>query len=519
MSEGELLAGRFRLTGRIAGGGMGEVWRAEDTRLGRTVAIKLLKPSLAADTEFRARFESEARLVASLNTPHVATLHDYGEDGDGTIPRYYLVMEFVDAGSLHELLAAEGTLSPARTMHLIAAAADGLHTAHLAGIIHRDVKPANILVTGERTVKLIDFGIARAVGGPALTDEGMVIGTMLYSSPEHLADEDPAPPADVYSLGVVAYECLAGAPPFVSHQRSTVRNGHLHRPPPPFTGPIDAAVSDVVMRALRKAPVERWATMADFARACRDAAVVAEEAERFRGEVTDLGIVDGEGEASDVDDTEARPDEKPDSGTPEPVQAESPEPPADDTARPEPAVSDGRRRRFAVALVAVLLLVIGGLTALNLLPGNGSPGNGGFGAPGTSEGPSSGSPSSVTSPHVSDDASDGRPESEKPNGGSETGDGSDDGGDTGGGDPGGENPGGEPGQVKVPNVVGMHYISAKSFLWDEGFTNAKGTRHKIVDEDTKCEVYTQSPDAGTWVDKGTVVSYDYYSDPGKCPLP
>ncbi|HEY1179560.1 MAG TPA: serine/threonine-protein kinase, partial [Phytomonospora sp.] len=271
MPVGDLVGGRYRLESRIADGGMGAVWRGTDTRLGRDVAVKLLHPALSSDASFRARFASEARLVAALNTRSIATIHDYGEDEDDDGVRAYLVMEFVEGRSLADILRRDGALDVAEAMRIVAEAAEGLHAAHRSEIVHRDVKPANILITADGAVKLIDFGIARSLGDAGLTETGMVIGTVTYTAPEQLADEDPAPAADVYSLGIVAYECLTGTTPFASGKVPAIIHGHLNQPPPPLPENIPQAVSDAVMTALRKDPDDRWRSAERFARACREA--------------------------------------------------------------------------------------------------------------------------------------------------------------------------------------------------------------------------------------------------------
>ncbi|HZE40255.1 MAG TPA: serine/threonine-protein kinase [Stackebrandtia sp.] len=272
MRAQELVAGRYRLEDRIAGGGMGEVWRGFDTRLNRDVAIKLLHANLSGNATFRARFQNEAQAVAKLQAPGIVGLYDYGEENapEGVVS--YLVMELVRGKSLADIIAERGRLGPADTLRIIATAASGLHAAHRAGIIHRDVKPANMLVDGEGNVKLVDFGIARAKGDAGMTETGMVMGTVAYTSPEQLCGHELTPASDVYSLGVVAYECLSGRPPFSAENPGTAINGHLNQTPPPLPQDVPQPVVDVVFKALAKNPENRWATAQDFARACRDVA-------------------------------------------------------------------------------------------------------------------------------------------------------------------------------------------------------------------------------------------------------
>jgi serine/threonine-protein kinase len=251
-----LLGDRYRLTGRIAGGGMGEVWRAVDELLGREVAVKLLRQHVAADPEFRQRFRTEARITASLVDPHVAQVFDYGEQPDGA----YLVMELVPGEPLSEILARHGTLSPETTLDLISQVARGLAAAHRAGIIHRDIKPGNLLVNEAGQVKITDFGIARATQAAPVTRTGTVLGTAQYVSPEQAMGERLTPSTDIYSLGVVAYECLVGHPPFVADTQVAIALMHLNEPPPPLLGHVPPQVRDLVMAMLAKAPERRPAS-------------------------------------------------------------------------------------------------------------------------------------------------------------------------------------------------------------------------------------------------------------------
>src|SRR5882757_4487343 len=195
LSSGQLLAERYKLTNRIAVGGMGEVWQASDTRLDRTVAVKVLKAELSGDPEFLHRFRTEARMTASLNHPGIAAVHDYGEtiepgtqpeegDAPGAHHVAYLVMEFVEGDPLAGILAREGRISPERTLDILEQAGRGLQAAHENGLVHRDVKPGNILVTPTGQVKITDFGIAKAADAAPVTRNGMVMGTAHYIAPE-----------------------------------------------------------------------------------------------------------------------------------------------------------------------------------------------------------------------------------------------------------------------------------------------------------------------------------------------
>ena len=217
---------------------MGEVWRGTDTALDRPIAVKLLKHEYADDATFRSRFETEARHAAVLHHPGVAAVYDFGEsqasgvaDGSG-IPRPFLVMELVDGQPLSALLRAGEPLDPDAVRDLLAQAGDAIGAAHRAGIVHRDIKPANLLVTPDRQIKITDFGIARAAEGLGLTGTGQVMGTPQYLSPEQARGEAATPASDVYSLGVVAFECLAGRRPFEAESPVATALAHIQQPGP-----------------------------------------------------------------------------------------------------------------------------------------------------------------------------------------------------------------------------------------------------------------------------------------------
>ena len=271
-------AHRYQLVSRIATGGMGEVWRATDTVLGRQVAVKLLKTEYADDPSFRSRFGTEARHAASLHHPNVAAVYDFGEaasaDGSG-VHRPYLVMELVDGQPLSALLRPGQPLDADATRALLAQAADAIGAAHAAGIVHRDVKPANLLVTPSRQVKITDFGIARAAEGLGLTETGQVMGTPQYLSPEQAQGQTATPASDVYSLGVVAFECLAGRRPFVADTAVATALAHLREPVPDLPADVPADLAAVVRRSLAKAPEDRFPDAAAFAAALRDPATAA----------------------------------------------------------------------------------------------------------------------------------------------------------------------------------------------------------------------------------------------------
>ncbi|MEU6133434.1 serine/threonine protein kinase [Nocardioides sp. NPDC047086] len=249
----------------IGTGGMGEVWRATDTTLNREVAIKLLKPEHAEDPIGRSRFESEAKHAAALHHPNVVAVYDVGEMPTASgLMRPFLVMELVDHKPLSELLRDGRPLAPEVVRDLLGQAGDALAAAHRAGIVHRDVKPANLLVTPQRKVKVTDFGIARAQASTGITGTGQVMGTPQYLSPEQARGEKATPASDVYSLGVVAFECLAGYRPFQKETPVATAIAHLHDPVPPLPDHVPADLAAIVMRSLQKDPTLRYADAAAF---------------------------------------------------------------------------------------------------------------------------------------------------------------------------------------------------------------------------------------------------------------
>ncbi|THV42782.1 serine/threonine-protein kinase [Glycomyces buryatensis] len=263
------IAQRYRLDECIGEGGMGEVWRAFDTVLKREVAVKLFRAGgFESEDRARARFQREAQAIAALRHPGIAVLYDYGEDYGPEGYRPYLVMELIEGRPLSRVIA-DGPLPTDRAMRICAEVADALAFAHRAGIVHRDVKPANIIVDPEDHPRLLDFGIAHVKDDATLTGADVHLGTLSYASPEQIDGLGAGPSSDIYSLGVVAYECLTGRPPFTGSSISPIINGHLHKPPPPLPKSTPKLAVRAVMGALEKDPPQRWASADELAAACR----------------------------------------------------------------------------------------------------------------------------------------------------------------------------------------------------------------------------------------------------------
>ena len=267
LAAGQHIADRYQLDRRIAVGGMGEVWEASDTRLGRSVAVKVLRPELTDDPEFLHRFRIEARTVASLDHAGIAGVHDYGEDeGVGGRRTAWLVMELVRGEPLSTLIA-RGPLPTEETLRIVEEAAWALQAAHERGFVHRDVKPGNILVRTDGMVKLTDFGIAKAADAVPVTRSGMVMGTAHYIAPEQASGGEAGPAGDVYSLGIVGYECLAGHRPFRAESAVAVAMMQVRDQPPPLPDSVPAHARELIEAALVKDPTKRYSTGGEFAAA------------------------------------------------------------------------------------------------------------------------------------------------------------------------------------------------------------------------------------------------------------
>ncbi|MCU7729432.1 serine/threonine protein kinase [Actinoplanes sp. KI2] len=266
---GDLLGGRYRLDDQIAVGGMGEVWRATDTVLRRAIAVKTLREDRATDPQFRIRFQHEARAMAALHHPGIADVYDFGEQpSDET----YLVMADIEGQPLNERIAERGRLTVSDAMSIVAQVARALQAAHEAGIVHRDVKPGNIIVQPDGRAVLVDFGVARSARSASLTGADEVIGTAHYLAPEQLRKQPVGPATDMYALGAVAYHCLAGHPPFLGDNPIGVAAQHVSQQPPPLPPDVPPPVRNLVATALAKDPAARFPSAAAMARAAERAA-------------------------------------------------------------------------------------------------------------------------------------------------------------------------------------------------------------------------------------------------------
>ncbi|GAB2566799.1 serine/threonine-protein kinase [Nocardia heshunensis] len=270
MGDGYL--GRYRLDELLGSGGSSEVWRAHDTVADRTVALKVLAPVLTTDPEYRRRFEREARAAALLHGPHIMAVHAHGElEG-----RLFIDSEFVDGLDVEAMLEWEGPMAPAAAVDLITQIAGALDEAHTAGLIHRDVKPQNIIVAPDDVAYLIDFGTAQQDGQSAITQAGMLVGTPAYMAPERF-EGTATPRSDIYALACVLFECLTGQRPFAMRNPAQLMRAHLERTPPAassLVATVPAALDRVIARGLAKDPAERHSSAGEFAADARAALTI-----------------------------------------------------------------------------------------------------------------------------------------------------------------------------------------------------------------------------------------------------
>ena len=264
-TSGLTFGGRYQLSSRVAIGGMGEVWQATDLVIGRTVAIKILKDEYLGDPGFLERFRAEARHAALVNHEGIANVFDYGEE-EGSA---YLVMELVPGEALSAIIERERVLSTDRVLDIVAQTANALQAAHAAGLVHRDIKPGNLLITPDGRVKITDFGIARIADQVPLTATGQVMGTVQYLSPEQASGHSASPSTDIYSLGIVAYEALAGRRPFTGESQVAIAMAQINETPPELPATIAEPVRNLVYASIAKKPADRPATAQHLARAAQ----------------------------------------------------------------------------------------------------------------------------------------------------------------------------------------------------------------------------------------------------------
>ena len=291
-TTGQVFGSRYELVSRIAIGGMGEVWKATDSVIGRTVAIKILKDEYMGDPGFRERFRAESRHAALVNHEGIANVFDYGEE-DGSA---YLVMELVPGEALSSVLDREKILPATKVLHIVAQTAAALHAAHQAGLVHRDIKPGNLLITPDGAVKITDFGIARLADQVPLTATGQVMGTVQYLAPEQASGKPASPATDVYSLGIVAYEALAGKRPFRGESQVAIAMAQIKEAPPALPTSIPEAVRKLVLSCMAKKPGDRPASAADLSQAALALA---------RGDdKTGLALIPSVADSNDTDSTD-----------------------------------------------------------------------------------------------------------------------------------------------------------------------------------------------------------------------
>ncbi|MET0452401.1 MAG: protein kinase [Mycobacterium sp.] len=363
---GVTLSDRYRLQRLIATGGMGQVWEGLDTRLGRQVAIKVLKAEFSTDPEFVERFRSEARIVAMLNHPGIASVYDYGEtELDDAGRTAYLVMEMVTGEPLNSVLKRTGRLSLRHALDMLEQTGRALQVAHTAGLVHRDVKPGNILITPTGQVKLTDFGIAKAVDAAPVTQTGMVMGTAQYIAPEQALGRDATAASDVYSLGVVGYESVAGRRPFTGDGALTVAMKHIKEQPAPLPADLPPNVRELIEISLLKEPTQRYRSGGTFADA-----VAAVRAGRRPPRPNHAPSI-GRATPASIPGAQTRP--VPDYGGRPATSAVRTRPPTGSHRPPPPkrTFSSGQRALlWAAGVLGTLAIIIAILMVLNVQKGN-----------------------------------------------------------------------------------------------------------------------------------------------------
>ena len=264
-APGLLLTDRYRLEELIAEGGMGQVWRAMDETLQRPVAVKVLRPGADGEQSFVERFRVEAVNSAALQHPNIVTVHDFGEGEHSA----YLVMEFLEGKPLSAVIGERGPLPADEVTEILHQAALALQAAHDAGVVHRDVKPANIVVDADGYARLTDFGISKAMAGSALTQTGEMLGTAHYLSPEQVQGRPATPASDIYALAVVGFEMITGSRPFAGESMVMTALAHVGQPAPHLPESVPEPLRTTVLAGLAKLPEQRPADAAAFAEALR----------------------------------------------------------------------------------------------------------------------------------------------------------------------------------------------------------------------------------------------------------
>jgi eukaryotic-like serine/threonine-protein kinase len=355
MTTPQVLGERYEIGGVLGRGGMAEVHRGRDLRLGREVAVKVLRSDLARDPSFQVRFRREAQASASLNHPAIVAVYDTGEDRTNLGATPYIVMEYVEGETLRDVLRREGPLPPERAMSLAADICGALDFSHRNGIVHRDVKPGNVMITPQGSVKVMDFGIARAVSDSAatMTSTAAVIGTAQYLSPEQARGEGVDARSDVYSLGCLLYELVTGAPPFTGDSPVAVAYQHVREDPklPSSINPrVPAELDAILLKAMSKNPANRYQSAADMRNdLLRALAGQRVEATPVMGDAEKTAIIGGPVGGYGFDEAE------------------------DDWADEEEEARRRKRRIIAVVAVLAVLLIGGAIAAFALLGGEDDP--------------------------------------------------------------------------------------------------------------------------------------------------
>jgi serine/threonine protein kinase len=374
--------GRYRFVELLGRGGMGEVWRAYDTVTDRVVAVKVLPVHLASDERFQQRFRREAKAAASLTNPHVVPIHDFGEING----RLFVDMRLIEGRDLDSMLAA-GPIDPTRAVRIVEQIASALQAAHRIGLVHRDVKPSNILVAEDDFAYLIDFGIARVAGESGLTETGGAVGTWAYMAPERFGSGDADARSDVYALACVLYQSLTGRQPFPGDSFEQVATAHLMTPPPlPSTSSprLSPALDRVIATGMAKQPDQRYATTRDLAAAARNAVTepLGQKARRAPEPAPPTIAAPQGGDAMTIRHRPVTPPAaepmpptqvRPPAHVPQPPyvpQAVAPPPSTPPAPPPAPASGKGRNKLVLAAVAAVVVAVVA-VTAIVLTGGGG----------------------------------------------------------------------------------------------------------------------------------------------------